>query len=142
MAFIATAEALDAEMAARVQAHQHERGADFTTIEEPLELETALLDASRGFRSIVVDCLTLWLSNLMFAEPARDIARQTSSMLRVAAESEASVFLVTNEVGCGIVPENELARRFRDHAGVMNQQAAAVAGEAYWMVFGQPLRVK
>jgi adenosylcobinamide kinase / adenosylcobinamide-phosphate guanylyltransferase len=142
LAFVATGETRDEEMRARALAHRSERGDEFDTIEEPLELVSALRSAVAGYRAIVVDCLTLWLSNLMFESKPRDIQRETNSMLRIAAQAEATVILVSNEVGCGIVPDNELSRRFRDLAGAMNQHAAEAAAEVYWMVFGCPLRVK
>ena len=141
LAFIATAEARDDEMKARVAAHRTERGPEFHTIEEPLHVARAVNEAGDRFGAIVIDCLTLWLSNLMFSG-ADDIRSQSANLLRSAAESPAVVVLVTNEVGCGIVPENALARRFRDLAGNMNQQAAAAAHEAYWMMFGVPMRIK
>jgi adenosylcobinamide kinase / adenosylcobinamide-phosphate guanylyltransferase len=136
-AFIATAEALDEEMRSRVLAHRTERGDEFATIEEPLELVAALPD---GYRTVVVDCLTLWISNLMAA--ARDVYGEAEALLDRAAESAATVILVTNEVGCGIVPENAVARQFRDAAGHVNQRAAARSAEAWWMAFGVPLRLK
>jgi adenosylcobinamide kinase / adenosylcobinamide-phosphate guanylyltransferase len=142
LAFVATAELHDAEMRTRANAHRLERGNEFDTVEEALDLELVLAQAVPRYRAIVVDCLTLWLSNLMLAQRPRDIARETASMLRVAADAESTVLLVTNEVGCGIVPENELSRRFRDLAGTMNQQAAQAAAEVYWMAFGCPVRVK
>lgn len=142
LAFIATAETRDEEMRIRVEAHRRERGAEFHTIEEPLELDQAVTTAAARYRAIVVDCLTLWLSNLMFQPQPRDIIREAASMLRIASEAPSTVVLVTNEVGCGIVPDNELSRRFRDLAGSINQQAAAAAAEVYWMVFGCPMRVK
>ena len=129
-------------MRARANAHRLERGDEFETVEESLELELAIKQAIPRYRAIVVDCLTLWLSNLMLASRARDVARETASMLRVASEADSTILLVSNEVGCGIVPENELSRRFRDMAGMMNQQAAQAAAEVYWMAFGYPLRVK
>ena len=136
-AFVATAEALDNEMRERAAVHQRERGTDFHTIEEPLNLGGVL---SNRYRATVVDCLTLWISNLIFA--GRDVMNEASSFLADAEASAGIVILVTNEVGCGIVPENELARRFRDLAGSVNQQAAAAATEAWWMAFGIPLRLK
>ena len=142
LAYIATAEVRDEEMRSRAGAHRAERGTDFHTVEEPLELDLAVANAVTGHRAVVVDCLTLWLSNLMMQQRPRDIVRETASMLRVGSEAEATVILVTNEVGCGIVPENDLSRRFRDSAGAMNQQAAQAAAEVYWMAFGCPLRVK
>jgi adenosylcobinamide kinase / adenosylcobinamide-phosphate guanylyltransferase len=141
LAFIATAEARDEEMLERVAAHQAERGPEFRTFEEPRNPARSIEDAGSRFGAIVIDCLTLWLSNLLLGG-VPDISRETATLLRVAAESPATVLLVTNEVGCGIVPENALARRFRDLAGSMNQQAATAAHEVYWMVFGVPMRVK
>jgi adenosylcobinamide kinase/adenosylcobinamide-phosphate guanylyltransferase len=124
-------------MRARAAAHQTERGDDLETIEEPLDLE-AILD--RPYNVFVIDCLTLWISNLLTAE--RDVTKVAASLLRAAAASPKSVILVTNEVGCGIVPDNELSRRFRDLAGSVNQQAASSAFEAWWMAFGIPVRLK
>jgi adenosylcobinamide kinase / adenosylcobinamide-phosphate guanylyltransferase len=141
LAFIATAETRDAEMEARAIAHREERGSEFETIEEPIHIAKAVSEATNRYGAIVVDCLTLWLSNLMFAG-TEDFREQTAKLLRIASESSAVVVLVTNEVGCGIVPENALARRYRDLAGAMNQQAAAAADEAYWMMFGVPMRIK
>jgi adenosylcobinamide kinase/adenosylcobinamide-phosphate guanylyltransferase len=136
-AFVATAEALDDEMQARVSAHQSERGFDFETIEEPLDLKAVL---ARPYSVFVIDCLTLWISNLIFAE--RDVMVEAAAFLQSAAASPATVIVVTNEVGCGIVPDNELSRRFRDLAGSVNQQAASAAAEAWWMAFGIPVRLK
>lgn len=141
LAFIATAEALDDEMRERASAHRAERGSDFQTVEEPIHVARAIAEAGDRFGAIVVDCLTLWLSNLMFSG-TEDYRAATATLLRVASESSAAVVLVTNEVGCGIVPENALSRRFRDLAGAMNQQAAASAAEVYWLMFGVPMRVK
>jgi adenosylcobinamide kinase/adenosylcobinamide-phosphate guanylyltransferase len=137
--FVATAEILDEEMRARAQAHRLERGHEFETVEEPLALADTLTEATR-YRAVVVDCLTLWVSNLMLA--GHDVRREGASLFRIAGEMSATVLLVTNEVGCGIVPENELSRRFRDESGYLNQHAAAAAQEVYWMVFGIPMRVK
>ncbi len=134
LVYIATAEALDQEMSERIAQHRSERGDEFVTVEEPLELARALRAAACD--AIVVDCLTLWLSNSMALED------QTAETIAAARESDAEVIFVTNEVGGGIVPENALAREFRDRAGVMNQRFADAAGEVYWMVFGQALRVK
>jgi adenosylcobinamide kinase/adenosylcobinamide-phosphate guanylyltransferase len=139
-AFVATAQALDEEMRERARWHRLERGHEFDTIEEPLALAAAVADAATRFRTVVVDCLTLWLSNVMLA--GGDVLPEAERLLREAADASANVLLVTNEVGCGIVPENELARRFRDEAGRLNQRAAAAAREVYWMAFGIPVRVK
>lgn len=136
--YIATAELLDNEMAQRAKMHQADRGSRFETVEEPYNLPEAVRQAA-SFDAIVVDCLTLWVSNLML---------RGSSNLRAAGDELAEacttrpVIVVTNEVGSGIVPENELARRFRDEAGWMNQRMAEAAREVYWVVFGCPMKVK
>jgi adenosylcobinamide kinase/adenosylcobinamide-phosphate guanylyltransferase len=134
LVYVATAEALDDEMASRISKHRAERGNEFVTIEAPLDLAGAI--RSLACDAIVIDCLTLWLSNSMGLED------KTEETVAVALESTADVIIVTNEVGCGIVPENALAREFRDRAGRMNQRFAEAADEVYWMVFGQALRIK
>lgn len=141
LAFIATAEPRDEEMQVRVAAHRAERGPEFQTIEEPIHVARAVSECGDRFGVIVIDCLTLWLSNLLLSG-IEDFRSETTNLLRIASASPATVVLVTNEVGCGIVPENALARRFRDLAGSMNQQAAAAAHEAYWLIFGVPMRIK
>ncbi len=139
-AYVATAEGLDEEMRERIQQHRAARGDDFTTIESPLEVAVVLKWQSSKYDVIVVDCLTLWLSNQLRA--GRDIEAESERLLGAVTNSAADVVLVANEVGCGVVPDNELARRFRDHAGRLNQQAAEVASQVYWMAFGCPLKVK
>lgn len=136
--FLATAQAFDDEMRQRIAHHRQERGPDFVTIEEPLDLARVILTQQEALDVLVIDCLTLWLSNaiLVGQEPCFD------QLIETAAESLMQCILVTNEVGCGIVPENALARRFRDLAGTLNQKAAERATEVYWMCFGVPLRVK
>ncbi|MCU1340122.1 MAG: bifunctional adenosylcobinamide kinase/adenosylcobinamide-phosphate guanylyltransferase [Bryobacterales bacterium] len=131
LVYIATAEALDEEMSLRIARHRADRGYEFETIEEPVELARAIRSSEGD--AIVVDCLTLWLSNGMC---------DVEGTLTAAKEQSAEVIVVTNEVGCGIVPENALAREFRDRAGIVNQRFAEAADEVYWMVFGQALRVK
>jgi adenosylcobinamide kinase/adenosylcobinamide-phosphate guanylyltransferase len=136
LAFVATAQAGDAEMRERIALHREERGAEFTTFEEPLAVAELIEREGGRFDAMVVDCLTLWVSNAMFTDAA------PREFLEAAAAAPARVILVTNEVGCGIVPENALSREFRDRAGRLNQRAAETAVEVYWMVFGVPLRVK
>lgn len=136
---IATAEALDAEMVERIARHRTERGDAWRTLETPLAVAPAL----RGLAAqdcAVVDCLTLWLNNLMFAE--RDLEAETEALLAAAAECVGEVIVVTNEVGMSIVPENALARRFRDEAGRMNRRVAERADEVVVMFAGLPLRLK
>jgi adenosylcobinamide kinase/adenosylcobinamide-phosphate guanylyltransferase len=140
-AFIATATPGDDEMGDRIALHRRERGPEFTTFEEPLAVASLIEAQSPLFDAMVVDCLTLWLSNLMPATPDA-IEEQRRRLVGAAASAPRPVILVTNEVGCGIVPDNALAREFRDHAGKLNQQAAEAAAEVYWMVFGIPLKVK
>ncbi len=138
-AFIATAQPLDEEMASRISRHQAERGAEFSTIEEPIDLARVI--AASSFNVMIVDCLTLWLSNIMFAR--KDCDAETNALIDASQAAAGTVIFVTNEVGAGIVPtDNALSREFRDRAGILNQRIAAIAHEVYWMVFGQPLRVK
>ncbi len=140
-AFVATAEALDEEMAERIAHHRQERGSRFETVEAPVEVAAAMRALAGEHNVIVVDCLTLWLSNVMLRENL-DLAAECDALLDALRESAATVIAVSNEVGCGIVPENELARRFRDESGRLNARVAAASDEVYWMVFGCALRVK
>lgn len=136
--FVATAEPLDDEMASRIARHKADRGAEFETIEEPFHLAGVMLEAK--FDAMVIDCLTLWLSNLICANKNSDL--EIDALLAAAQAARGTVLFVTNEVGSGIVPDNALAREFRDRAGILNQRVAAIAREVYFMAFGQPLRVK
>lgn len=138
--FIATAEAGDEEMAARIARHQADRGPRWRTIEAPLELGGALLQASSPGTVVVVDCLTIWLSNLMQA--GRDPESAGSELLRKAAQCAGPIILISNEVGFGIVPDNPLAREFRDHAGRLHQNIAAQADRVSFLVAGlaRPLK--
>jgi adenosylcobinamide kinase/adenosylcobinamide-phosphate guanylyltransferase len=141
LAFIATARADDDEMRERIARHRQERGAQFVTFEEPLAVAPLLENEVDHFDAVLVDCLTLWLSNMLCGGvPA--IEEECRRLVETAASASARVLLVTNEVGCGIVPDNALAREFRDLAGTLNQMAAQVAEEVYWMAFGIPLKVK
>jgi adenosylcobinamide kinase / adenosylcobinamide-phosphate guanylyltransferase len=137
--YIATAEAGDEEMAARIAAHCARRGPPWRETEAPLELAEALA-ASDGEGPRLVDCLTLWLSNLMFA--GRDVLAEAGHLCAAARAQASPVIFVTNEVGMGIVPENKLAREFRDAAGRLNQEIARLADEVQLVVSGYPLRVK
>ncbi len=137
--YIATAEAHDDEMAARIEAHRARRGGGWTTREAPLDLIGALA-ATDGTAPRLVDCLTLWLSNLMFAE--RDWQAEGRALAEAIPRQAAPVVFVTNEVGSGIVPDNALARAYRDAAGQLNQMIAAAVDEVYLTVSGIPVRVK
>ncbi len=136
--YVATAEAGDAEMAERIAAHQARRGSNWQTIEAPHDLPVALR-TSRG-RPILVDCLTLWLSNLLLADD--NIDEETALLEQALAAGSAPVVLVANEVGYGIVPEHPLGRRFRDLQGILNQRIAAQADRVVLVVAGIPLAVK
>lgn len=138
--YIATAQALDAEMADRIARHRDDRGARWTTLDVPLDLPGAVLAHAAPGRVLLVDCLTLWTSNLMFAE--RDLDAETEALAGALAEARGPVILVANEVGLGIVPDNALARRFRDAAGRLNQAVAAAADEVQLVAAGLPLRLK
>jgi adenosylcobinamide kinase/adenosylcobinamide-phosphate guanylyltransferase len=135
--YLATSEAEDAEMAARIAEHRTRRGARWLTREVPLDLVGALVGETRP---VLVDCLTLWLSNLMAA--GRDIARESERLATAIADRPTPIVLVSNEVGMGIVPDNPLAREFRDHAGRLHQQIAAVADRVELVVAGLPLVLK
>lgn len=138
--FIATAQALDEEMAARIARHRADRGERWRTIEAPLDIAGAIAAEARPDRVVLVDCLTLWASNLMFAE--RDHRERARLLASAVADAAGPVILVANEVGLGIVPDNTLARRFRDVAGEINQIVAKAASEAVFMAAGLPLKLK
>ncbi len=138
--YLATAEALDEEMAARVAAHQARRGAGWRTVEEPLALAEAIARESAPNSVLLVDCLTLWLTNLLADD--RDPEAESGRLCAALSQAKGPVILVANEVGHGIVPENALARRFRDEAGRLHQAVAAVADEVVLMVAGLPLHAK
>ena len=137
--YIATAEALDSEMSERIARHRARRGEDWLERETPLELVAALAETDGGGARLV-DCLTLWLSNLLHA--GRDWSIEASALADALGRQRSPVVLVTNEVGLGIVPDNALARRFRDAAGMLNQMIARVADEVEFVVAGLPMRVK
>ncbi len=137
---VATAEPLDEEMRVRIAAHRAERGPRWTTIEEGRDLARVLGEAANAERILVVDCLTLWLSNLMAVEI--DVDAETERLCEALTHLAGPVILVSNEVGLGIVPENALARRFRDHQGRLNRRVAAVAGRVTFVAAGLPLVMK
>ena len=143
--YIATGEGRDEEMRRRIAKHREDRGARWDTREEPLDLAAALEGAARvGYGGALVDCLTLWTSNLLEeaeGEPGC-VERRLGSFWAALEGFRGRLCLVTNEVGLGIVPENALARRFRDLAGRVNQGAAARATEAFLVVSGLPLKLK
>lgn len=137
--YIATAQAFDAEMTERIALHQSRRPAGWLTVDAPLALVEALAVVPAG-RPVLVDCLTLWLSNHMLAE--NDVEAESRRLAEAFSRPRGPWIVVANEVGLGIVPDNALARRFRDAAGRLNQAVAAVAGQVVFMVAGLPMRVK
>jgi len=142
--YVATAEIGDAEMAERVALHRAARGERWQTLEEALQLSTRLPVACAGYGGVVVDCVTLWLSALYFhhGEQAEPVLEQVDLLLQGLAGVTTPVWLVSNELGSGIVPENRLARQFRDLAGSVNQRLAAAADAAWLVVAGLPLQLK
>ena len=143
VAFLATAEARDDDMRQRIARHREERPESWTTFETPVDLEQAVTECGRQYDTLLIDCLTLWVSNLM--EHERDHERVLARAERLAQalrEMPCSVILVSNEVGSGIVPESELGRSYRDLLGFTNQRVAAAADEVILLVAGCPLIVK
>ncbi|MBC6404490.1 MAG: bifunctional adenosylcobinamide kinase/adenosylcobinamide-phosphate guanylyltransferase [Rhodospirillales bacterium] len=137
--YIATAEPFDNEMKARIEAHKARRTAGWRSFEAPRGLAQTLQRAP-SLQPLLIDCLTLWLSNILLGD--LDLEAQIAALEEALAKRQASTVLVANEVGLGIVPENALARRFRDEAGWLNQRLAAKAGRVIFMVAGMPMIVK
>jgi adenosylcobinamide kinase/adenosylcobinamide-phosphate guanylyltransferase len=139
--FVATAEPRDGEMRDRIARHRAERGPDFETLEEPLEIAAVLARIEADV--VVLDCLTLWLSNMLCRGDApSDIARSVDALIEVLARRAYDALVVTNEVGMGLVPETPLGRAFRDIAGVAHQRMSRLAGEVYFGALGTMLRIK
>jgi iron complex transport system substrate-binding protein len=139
---IATARVLDDEMAARVAAHRACRPADWRVVEEPVQLAAALTAAAGSNRTVIVDCLTLWLTNLLCDEDESALAREPAALLQALANLPGNCVLVSNEVGLGVIPANALARRFADEAGVLHQKLAAICDRVVLMAAGLPLTFK
>ena len=138
--YVATAAAGDSEMAGRIRDHQSRRGSGWRTVEEPLELAATLIREAVPGNAVLVDCLTLWLANLM--EAGHHLDNETADLLDTLVGLQAPVVLVSNQVGEGIVPDNELARRFRDHAGLLHQKIAGEAGQVILVTAGLPQVLK
>lgn len=138
--YLATGQAFDDEMTARIRQHTERRGPGWTTVEEPLELADALAASLDPTRPVLVDCLTLWISNLMHA--GRDVAAETERLCTVLTEAAGPVVLVSNEVGLGLVPETRLGRDFRDHQGRVNQRVAQTCRRVIFVAAGLPLILK
>jgi len=138
--YCATAEAGDAEMAARIAAHRARRCAFWHTVEAPLALAAAIADHAAADRPVLIDCLTLWLSNLLGA--GCDIDAETAALVAALRGADGPVVLVANEVGLGLVPQTPLGRHFRDAAGRLNQEIAALADRVVFIAAGLPLTLK
>ena len=138
--YIATGRAFDDEMRARIAKHRDDRGNGWETHEEPLALAARIADVAREDRAVLVDCLTLWVTNLMLEE--RDMAAEFAGLAEAIEAAPGRLVFVSNEVGLGIVPDNRMAREFRDHAGRLHQKVAALVPEVYFIAAGLPLKMK
>lgn len=138
--YVATSQIFDEEMRARITQHREQRGEGWVTHEEPLRLSEVLRDVARPDRIVLVDCLTLWVTNLMMAEA--DVEGEGTALVDSLAQLSGPVIFVSNEVGLGIVPDNRMARAFRDHAGRLHQHLAAAADEVFFVAAGLPLKMK
>ena len=143
-AFIATAEPLDQEMKERIILHKNERPAGWTTVEEPIHLEKTVKKCGEAYDVLLIDCLTLWVSNLLVNKSMNEkaILKQISALVASCREVTARVIMVTNELGMGIVPANSLSRLYRDLVGKVNQQVALEADAVYFLVSGIPMKLK
>jgi adenosylcobinamide kinase/adenosylcobinamide-phosphate guanylyltransferase len=142
-AYLATAQALDAEMVARIEHHRKRRGSAWDTFEEPLAVAELIRKLSGRYEVVLLDCLTLWLSNVMAHTDGDDAVNASADALVSGLKDfSGACIVVSNEVGLGIVPENPLARRFRDFAGMLNQKTAQAADEVYFTVSGIPVKIK
>lgn len=142
-AYLATAQALDPEMVERIARHRERRGATWDTYEEPLAVVELIRKLNGRYEALLIDCLTLWLSNIMARTDDDQVVLDRAAELASAVGAfGGKCIVVSNEVGLGIVPENPLARRFRDLAGIVNQRMAGAADEAYFMAAGLPMKIK
>ncbi|WP_062063314.1 bifunctional adenosylcobinamide kinase/adenosylcobinamide-phosphate guanylyltransferase [Cellvibrio sp. OA-2007] len=140
--YIATATALDEEMAARIEHHQHNRPSEWRVRECPLDLAAALQEETQHPQTILVDCLTLWLNNQMFEYPEQDFSTLFNELVNSLSANKTQVIFVANEVGLGIIPLGEISRKFVDEAGRLNQQLAQIADKVLFVAAGLPLTLK
>ena len=139
-AYLATGQVFDSEMENRVELHKARRGQEWSLHEEPLDLAGVLEAVAAADTAVLVDCLTLWVTNLMMAE--RPMGTEADRLVDAIHALPGTIVFVSNEVGLGIVPDNAMARAFRDHAGLLHQAVAAVADEVYFVAAGLPLKLK
>jgi adenosylcobinamide kinase/adenosylcobinamide-phosphate guanylyltransferase len=141
--FVATGQGLDEEMSARIVRHQASRSSDWTTAEVPVELVDWLIKHGSAYRTILLDCVTLWLSNLQGqGVPEEEIGQKVDALLKAMRMTSAKIVVVSNELGLGLVPVEQSVRTFRDVAGRVNQQIATEADEVHFVISGIPIRVK
>jgi len=142
--FLATAEPLDEFMKKKIQNHQEERKGEFLTIEEPVYLAKAIKTMNTNPSLIVIDCLTVWVNNLLhyLANDKKKIRGEIDNFLQTIKESSADIIMVTNEIGLGVIPENPLVRDFIDELGLLNQKISEFADEVIFMVSGIPQKIK
>ncbi len=138
--FIATSRPIDKEMQDKIEKHLKERGSDFKTIEEPIHLGAILKKTNPS--TIIIDCLTLWLSNLFFEVRESEKLEEMEGFIRTLKEFGGNLVIVTNEVGWGIIPENEISRRYQSELGRLNQEVCEICDEVYVLISGIPLKVK
>lgn len=142
--YIAPARGDDDEMAMRIEMHRQARGERWQLLEEPLWLSDRLSDSAAGYGALLLDCVTLWVTNLFFhfEEKQGPVLAEVDRLIELAWQLEEPLYLISNELGSGIVPENRMARKFRDLAGIVNQRLAAAADEAWLVVSGLPVKLK
>ena len=140
--FVATAEALDQDMTTRIRAHQESRPPEWDTLEEPLQIVKSMKPLLSNYDTVLLDCLTLWVSNLLLRDMHCDVPSRVEDLLRLYREQDASWIVVSNEVGLGLVATTKLGRLFTDELGRVNQMVAAEADEVIFMAAGLPLTLK
>ena len=140
--FLATARSLDDEMAERIRLHKLSRGPDWELVEEPIEIADALKTRCGHVEAVLIDCLTVWLSNVMFEKGVESLDAYRDDLLTTLSVREQNIIVVSNELGMGIVPENSIGRKFRDLSGQCNQQIAAIADTVVFMTAGLPMVLK
>ncbi len=140
--FLATAEVRDEEMRERVKRHRLQRGVEWQLLEEPLEVAEALESKISDLDAVLIDCLTLWLTNVMLQKGEAQMGAYQDRLINALDNRRQAIIIVSNEVGTGVVPEKAMGRRFRDHAGELNQKVAAIADRVIFMVAGLPLYLK
>jgi len=138
--FIATARPIDEEMEDKIEKHEKERGSDFQTVEEPIHLGDTLKKINQS--TVVIDCLTLWLSNLFFEVRESEKLFEIESFIQALKEFGGNIIIVTNEVGWGIIPESETSRNYQAELGRLNQEVAEICDEVYVLISGIPSKIK